>query len=158
MEDHENVTPITMQTLCPLCWRPETTKVEGDLPCVTCQEGMKKGFLCIGVDFSKSETTDKAIRTGHRWVISKEAARELYKDSTIETGAGLLDIEEARALGLPIQTSGYTVAKEAAKDQPKAPDRIKCSVCGKAIEKDDLGGIDPVKGFMHKGCTPLTLV
>jgi len=154
----EQETPITVQTLCPLCWRPETEKVEGELPCVTCQEGMKKGFLCIGVDFAKSETTENAIRTGHRWVISKEAARELYKDSTIETGAGLLDIEEARALGLPIQTSGYTVAKEAAKDQPKAPDRIKCSICGKAIHSGEDLTIDKVKGMMHKGCAPLNLI
>lgn len=154
----EETTPAVVTTLCPLCWRPELVKVEGDLPCVECQEAQKKGFLCIGVDFSKSDSTDKAVRTGHRWIISVEAARELYGDKTIERGAGLLDIEEAKQLGLPVQTSGYTKAKEAEKDQPKAPDRIKCGVCGKDIEKDDLGGIDKVKGFMHKGCTPLTLI
>ena len=148
----------SVSTLCPLCWREEKVKVEGDLPCVECQGAMKKGFLCIGVDFSKSDTTENAIRTGHRWIISIEAAKLLYKDSTIERGAGLLDLEEARNLGLPIQTSGYTIAKEAEKDAPKAPDRIKCAICGKDIKKDDLGGIDKEKGFMHKACTPLILI
>lgn len=98
----EEVTPITTQTLCPLCWRPETVKVEGDLPCIECQEAQKKGFLLIGVDFSRSDSKENALRTGHRWVISIEAAKELYDNPAIERGAGLLDIEEARQLGLPI--------------------------------------------------------
>ena len=153
----EEVT-TSIKTLCPLCWRPELVKVEGELPCVTCQEGMKKGFLCIGVDFSKSETTENAIRTGHRWIISVEAAKELYKDATIERGAGLLDIEEAKQLGLPVQTSGYTIAKEAEKNAPPVPELVKCGICGKPIHKDDLGAIDKVKGFMHTKCAPLTLI
>jgi hypothetical protein len=151
-------TKPVVTTLCPLCWRPELVKVEGELPCVTCQEGMKKGFLCIGVDFSKSESTETAIRTGHRWIISVEAAKELYKDATIERGAGLLDIEEAKQLGLPVQTSGYTIAKEAEKNAVPAPKKITCGICGEDIFNDELGGIDTIKGFMHKKCTPLTLV
>lgn len=146
-------TPITMQTLCPLCWRPETVKVEGDLPCVECQEAMKKGFLLIGVDFSRSESTEKAIRTGHRWVVSVEAAKALYKDESIAKGAGLLDIEEARQLGLPIQTSGYTGPAE-----KKAPALTLCGICNQPIHKDELGGIDKEHGFMHQKCMPLNLV
>jgi len=146
----------SVSTLCPLCWREEKVKVEGDLPCVECQGAMKKGFLCIGVDFSKSDTTENAIRTGHRWIISIEAAKLLYKDSTIERGAGLLDLEEARNLGLPIQTSGYT--GPAKKDEAKAPEKVKCGICGEPIHKDDLGGIDKEHGFMHTKCVPLTLI
>lgn len=139
-----------VQTLCPLCWRPETVKVEGDLPCVECQEAMKKGFLLIGVDFSRSDSKENAIRTGHRWIVGMEAAKALYSDSSIEKGAGLLDIEEAKQLGLPVQTSGYPGPKP---PEPKAK-LTKCGVCGDPIHQDELGGIDPIKGFMHKKCAP----
>ncbi len=139
---------LIIETLCPLCWRPETTKVEGDLPCVECQEGMKKGFLCVGVDFSKSETAENAVRTGHRWIIPVEAAAKMYTPESLAKGAGLLDIVEAKNLGLPVQTF---VKKEL------NPGLTLCGVCNEPILKDELGGIDPKLGFMHKRCTPLNL-
>lgn len=150
----------TIETLCPLCWRPELVKVEGDLPCVECQEAMKKGFLLIGVDFSKSEgAPEMATRTGHRWIISAEAAKLLYKDESAAKGAGLLDLEEAKNLGLPVQKFG-SVPKpilEEAEGEYKEELTL-CGKCKKPIKKDELGGIDPKLGFMHKTCTPLTLV
>ena len=90
------------KTLCPLCNLPEEVKVEGDLPCIKCQEDMKKGFLLIGVDFSKSESTEKAFRTGHRWIVGLTAANTLYDEETVKKGAALLDLEEAKSLGLPV--------------------------------------------------------
>jgi hypothetical protein len=148
----QETTPV-VTTLCPLCWRPETVKVEGDLPCVECQEGMKKGFLLIGVDFSRSDSTEKAIRTGHRWIVSVEAAKALYDNVAIEKGAGLLDIEEAKQLGLPVQTSGYPGPAE-----KKGPGLTLCGICNEPIHKDELGGIDKKHGFMHTKCMPLTLI
>jgi len=142
----------TIKTLCPLCWREETVKVEGDLPCVECQEAQKKGFLLIGVDFSRSDTKEMAIRTGHRWVVSVEAAKALYNDAAIEKGAGLLDIEEAKQLGLPVQISEYKGPAE-----KQIPQLTLCGVCNQPIQKDELGGIDPKLGFMHQKCTPLKL-
>ena len=146
----EEVSKVAI-SLCPLCWRPETEKVEGDLPCVECQEAQKKGFLLIGVDFSRSESTDNAIRTGHRWVVSIEAAKELYNDQAIERGAGLIDIEEAKQLGLPVQTSGYTGPADKVK-------KTLCGICNQPIHKDELGGIDKEHGFMHEKCKPLKLL
>lgn len=143
----EETTPI-IETLCPLCWRSEKIKVEGDLPCIECQEAMKKGFLCIGVDLMSSESAEKAVRTGHRWIISVEAAKALYNDNTIERGAGLLDIKEAKQLGLPVQTYAKPEVK---------PGLTLCGICNEPIHTDELGGIDPKHGFMHKKCTPLNL-
>lgn len=148
----EKEIPITTQTLCPLCWRPETVKVEGDLPCVECQEAMKKGFLCVGVDFSKSESTEKAVRTGHRWIISKEAAELMYKPESIAKGAGLLDLQEAKQLGLPIQISGPEKPKD------ESVKYTLCGICNKPIHKDEFGGVDKEHGFMHTKCMPLTLI
>jgi hypothetical protein len=153
----EETTLAVINTLCPLCWREEKIKVEGDLPCVECQEAQKKGFLCIGVDFSKSDSVDKAIRTGHRWIISVEAARNLYGDHTIERGAGLLDIEEAKQLGLPVQTSGYTKAKEA-ETKTIITGKNKCVICNEEILTGDDLTIDKEKGFMHIKCAPLKLI
>jgi len=142
-----------VETLCPLCWRPETEKVEGDLPCVECQEGMKKGFLLVGVDFSKSDDVKNAIRTGHRWIVGEAAAKEMYTPEAFAKGAGLLDIQEAKQLGLPIQIS---TPKELPKEEKGGP--TMCGICGEAIGTGELGGIDPIKGLMHKKCTPLTLI
>lgn len=146
--------PSIIETLCPLCWRPETVKVEGDLPCVECQEAMKKGFLCVGVDFSQSESKEQAVRTGHRWIIGLDAANAMYDPAAVAKGAGLLDIQEAKQLGLPVQVF---VKKEKPKEEGKA-DRVLCGICNLPIHTDELGGIDPVKGFMHKNCTPLQLI
>lgn len=145
---------LTLATLCPLCWRPETEKVEGDLPCIECQEAMKKGFLCVGVDFSQAENKDKPVRTGHRWIISPEAAKLMYDAPVFERGAGLIDIEEARKLGLPIQ---MFVKKEEKKEEGKA-DLTLCGICNLPIHKDEFGGIHKEKGFMHKKCMPLELI
>ena len=148
-----------IKTLCPLCWREETVKVEGDLPCVECQEGMKKGFLLIGVDFQNSTgEPHMAKRTGHRWIVSAEAAKELYKDESAAKGAGLLDIEEAKQLGLPVQTSGYTKAKEAEKDTITVIGKNTCAICDKEIQTADELVIDKEKGLMHNKCAPLTLI
>jgi len=149
-----------IKTLCPLCWREEKVKVEGDLPCVECQEAMKKGFLVIGVDYkSSSGEPHMAKRTGHRWIISAEAAKELYKDESAAKGAGLLDIDEAKQLGLFIEKSGL-IPKPVLDtgEAEKKVDLTLCGICNKPIHNGELGGIDPKLGFMHKACTPLKLI
>ena len=154
-----------IKTLCPLCWREEKEKVEGDLPCLECQEGMKKGFLCIGVNFQESDSEPAmAKRTGHRWIISAEAAKLLYNDESASKGAGLLDIEEAKQLGLPVQKSGpmtQPVLEKLALEKPAEEEKADlaiCGVCKKPIHAGGLGNIDPKLGFLHKECSPLTLI
>ena len=153
---------VVIKTLCPLCWREEKVKVEGDLPCVECQEGMKKGFLVIGVDFQNSSSEpEMAKRTGHRWIISAEAAKELYKDESAAKGAGLLDLEEAKQLGLPVLKSTVVpkpVLEKGGESIEEKAELTLCGVCKKPIQSGELGGIDPKLGFMHKTCTPLKLI
>lgn len=96
-----------INTICALCRMKEETTVIGDKPCKKCQEDMLQGFLLIGVDFSKSDSAENPARTGHRWVMNKNSSHltDLYKPETIEKGAGFIDIEDARQIGLPVQTS-----------------------------------------------------
>lgn len=88
--------------ICPLCWIEETELVKDDKPCIKCQSDMQKGFLMIGVDFSKSEDAENPVRSGHRWVVKPEAGAKLFNKEAFEKGAGFLDIEEAKQLGLPV--------------------------------------------------------
>lgn len=148
-----------IKTLCPLCWRPEETELEKDKPCMECQAAMKKGFLLIGVDFSRSKDAETAARTGHRWIIPSEDAKKLYKEESFEKGAGLIDIEEAKQYGLPVQvTASMQKARAEAIEAENKPVYTNCVVCGEPIYNGELGGIDPEKGLMHKKCTPLKLI
>ena len=90
---------------CSLCWNQNEEEVKEDLPCKRCQEDMIKGFLIIGVDFSKSDDTDNLIRTGNRWVLKRdsELIKKLFKPESIKKGAGFLDLEDAIVNGLPVQ-------------------------------------------------------
>lgn len=70
-----------------------------DKPCSECQDMMSKGFLLIGVDEEKTEDRKNPYRTGHQWVITHEAAKQLFNNSG-DKGVAFLDIKAAKQIGL----------------------------------------------------------
>ena len=72
-------------------------------PCPSCKECMEKGFVLIGVD--EDQTTDQAnpYRSGQKWVISHEKAKELFTDEALELGWMWLSTKVAARLGLPLE-------------------------------------------------------
>lgn len=87
---------------CPLCHAVEKEAVEGNKPCKRCQEHMEKGFLLIGVDFSMGTIGGEIPRTGHRWVVLPTLVQDMYSPEAMAKGAALIDVEEAKQIGLPV--------------------------------------------------------
>jgi len=71
-------------------------------PCAECQDMQKKGFVLIGADSSKTDDPKNPYRTGNIWVITNEAAMNLFHFPTLpQSGVAFIDIEAAEKIGLP---------------------------------------------------------
>jgi len=62
-------------------------------PCTECKEHMDMGFLLI--------EHEGDMITGRRWVITLEAAENIFVDADLSKGAAHIDSEAAVKIGLP---------------------------------------------------------
>lgn len=108
--------------VCPLCGVSSGVALLGALPgdaqapkrlrdaspCAECITLMKQGFLLVEAE-PQTSTNVATVLTGHRWVITLEAASRLFHDVPAG-GAAYITKEHAVALGLyehkPMQEGG----------------------------------------------------
>ena len=73
-------------------------------PCDECKELMTKGFIFIGYDSKLTTDMTSPYRTSNIWVITFDGAERIgIGKDTMDIGYSLIDIEDARNLGLPIK-------------------------------------------------------
>lgn len=70
-------------------------------PCKSCERLMRKGFLLIGIDPSKSDDPENPWRSGHQWVIPHERAAQVFGTSP-NNHAAFIDIDLAEEMGFPV--------------------------------------------------------
>lgn len=71
-------------------------------PCSECQDFMKKGFLLIGYDEDKSNMhniPEGIYYSGHKWVITFEAAKRIFPEDKLSKGVLLLSTLAAKKFG-----------------------------------------------------------
>lgn len=73
-----------------------------DYPCNECSEFMEKGFLLIGyIDDKSGKKNEDLYRSGNKWIITHEAAKEIFPATNLKHGFAFIDVKVAMKVGLP---------------------------------------------------------
>ena len=77
------------------------TNVKKDF-CIECKELKSKGFILVGAVEEKSINKSNPYRSGNIWVISHNAAKDLFEPRNLpQSGMAFIDVNTAVQIGLP---------------------------------------------------------